>query len=254
MTRLRIGNQNDKEIAIQDRQEMQAVSIFSRKTRRIGIFALLTGVFGLLLFARPLLTQSTWLLGDHGTIDEDVTVLIVAGGNECFELAADWVKSRPNSRLALVEAPPSRLAKYSVRRPKHEESREILLQLGVSESDLLLIPRGILAVDLDHLVVVKWATANSAERVGVLVECLAVRRYIEQHLTDGAKHAPIQIIGLPSSHFESDQWHRSRIGVKAFSRELLRWGYWRILGEGATGPRWDEAEWLDVLPTAERLP
>jgi hypothetical protein len=230
------------------------VSIFSRKTRWIGIFLLSIGTFGLVVFARPLLTKSTWLIGELGTIDDDVTVLIVAGGDRRFELAADWIETHPKARLALVESPRNRLTENGVRRARHEESRQILLQMGVRESNLLLIPRGELGIDLDHLATVKWATANSADRVGILVECLAVRRYSEQHNGEPGPHPKIQIIGLPTSDFPCDQWHRSTTGVKAYSRELLRWTYWRLFGEGKIGPRWDENQWLKELPSVEKLP
>lgn len=226
------------------------MSVRCRTLCRLLLASLLVVAIGAIWKAPLILAKSTWLLGDVGSIDDDVDILIVAGGDQCFTKASQWYAESPGSRqLAIIEAPPKRLARHGIEPENHDRAMARLARLGVPAASIVFIPRGDVPIDQDHRILIPWAAQRPNQRIGLLVSYLAVRRTREQ-LRSPRLERPIEVIGLANREYAAEQWFRDQQGIKAFSREALKWAFWRCVGSGTPGPQWDEAEWLRQLPPA----
>jgi hypothetical protein len=205
---------------------------------------------GLLAYGNfhAIMARSTWLIGELGTIDDDLTVLIVEGGDQAFELAARWREEAPSERkLAVVETVPNRLSRNGLQLENHERAKNLLVGFGVPAEEIVVIRRGAVDIDQKHLSICQWSSTASEEKVGILVSYLAVRGWKAQLQ---AANPRIRVIGLPNREYESDQWYRDQQGAKAYGRELLGYCYWQSFGEGDVAPEWDEKQWLENLAPA----
>lgn len=217
---------------------------------------LLAGIVACVLIfinARAILAQSTWVIAELGTIEDDLTVLIVEGGDQCFDKAAAWRAEDPeNRKLAVVESVSNRLSRWGIAPEDHDRAKAILVGLDVPESEIIVIPRGNAPINKSYVPIRKWHADHPEHQVGALVTYLSVRRRSAQLSTDGDA-SPIKFIGLPTRAFEPDKWYTDQQGIKAFAREALRWGYWHLIGDGQVGPEWDEQQWLEDLEPASAV-
>jgi hypothetical protein len=230
-------------------------SSFVRKhLPKLAWLLVIVGIVGgvlAVLNARLILSKATWWIGDLGTIGDDLTLLIVEGGDQCFEKAAAWQAEAPTDRyLAVVETIPHRLSRRGLQPENHERALGILAKRGVAESQIIVIPRGNgVSIDEKHISIRRWYSQSAGQRVGILVDYLAVRRWTAQ-LTDHHRSS-LAVIGLPNREYEPEKWHSDQQGIKAFAREALRLSFWTVAGEGQVADEWDEEQWFEDLAPAE---
>jgi uncharacterized SAM-binding protein YcdF (DUF218 family) len=169
-----------------------------------------------------------WTVSDPITPADAVAVL--GGGLETRPFAAaDLYKQGVAKRILLAGVRLSPAEKLGVL-PSHEElNRAVLLKLGVPPEAMTRFGADVSNTFEEAKALVEWAKANGIKKIIVPTEIFSSRRVSWiLHREAAAAGVGVEIMALPPSVYDADDWWRHSQGMIAFQNEVIKYLYYRI--------------------------
>ena len=203
-------------------------------------------VCGLLLLISPFVASwyGYWLSTDSVQVEFPVDAIVILGGYNRHELAAEWVRMGRCREIWMISTPLTPMVRLGLERPAAEVNLERLTVLGVSPTVIRQVTANIKPRDVPAALraIDELRQQQGAGQIAVTCQSLETRfmRQIANAALPPESSFRIQFIELPSDRYASTRWWMSRTGLKDTWNQTLQ-----ILGNWWDGPTggFDEVEW-----------
>lgn len=200
----------------------------------------------LILLVGPCLASmyGYWLSTDSVRVEFPVDAVVVLGGYNRHELAAQWIETGRCQEVWIFSSTVNPLAQAGLTRPPEEVHAERLRELGVApefvrQFSIDCKPRDVPAAlrAIDHT-----RRQLGARQIVVTCQSLEVQflRQIANAALSNESAASVQFVELPNDRYASTRWWISRTGLKdAWNQTMQLLSNW---SDGPTGG-FEEVEW-----------
>jgi len=181
-------------------------------------------------FARePLLRSAAdlWIVSDPLAPADAVAVL--GGGLETRPfIAADYYRRGLAKKVLISNIRESRAEQLGVVMSHLAANRQVLLRLGVPESDIGTFGANLSSTREEALALREWAQRTGSRSLIVPTEIFSARRVrwiLHRVLGDAVT---VRVAALDPTNYRRDDWWREVEGLVAFQNEVVKYLYYRV--------------------------
>ena len=186
---------------------------------------------------------------------EEWNYLLLAGGDHCYDVAADLYHEDSSRRIVLIEPYPNRLVQIGVLPSFEATCRRELAARDVPTHAVELVPGEARGAWARARLLQRWMGDRSDVRLVVLCDRFASRyqRFVVDAVLGPADAARVAIRGLPDRRYDESNWWKRRRGVKEFVLGSIALTYLWCQGESqATFEQWNPDDYQRVVQRAVR--
>jgi hypothetical protein len=179
------------------------------------LFTVLLAVAAVWLLRAWILHAVAWgLIVDENRTGADY--LWIAGGDHCYDQAAQLYHDQPSRRIVLVEQYPRRIVRAGVQLSPEAIGRRELARRGVPPEAVIVIPGRAKNAWEATRILGEWRPSRAGAEVLLLCDRFDSRRRrrIQDSALDADSAKHIHVLALPDRRFDESDWWRTRDGVK----------------------------------------
>jgi uncharacterized SAM-binding protein YcdF (DUF218 family) len=172
---------------------------------------------------------ASWL--DVGGCPQSADYVMVLNGGEDSRpfAAAALVKAGWAQRALVGEVAPSAEVLDGIMPPYHEINRQVLINRGVAEAHIALLPGAAAATYDEAVVLAAFLEDRPDARVLVVTNDFHTRRsrWVFARVL-GDRAGQVSFVSAPSDEFPMDRWWQSPVGFQAIGSEYLKLAFYAV--------------------------